>query len=83
MSRLGFHRMPPVVVLATGLALFHTWVLFAELVVDRYGLWRLLPGYRQGDLCVYEPAVALTIVLALYVLTRRDRSRAAGVPDRP
>jgi hypothetical protein len=69
--------MPWVVVLVTGLALFHTWVLFAELVVDRYGLWRFLPAYRKGDLCVYDPAVAATVVLALYVLDRRDRSRDA------
>lgn len=78
MSRLGLHRMPWVVVLATGLTLFHTWVLFAELVVDRYGLWQFLPAYRKGDLCVYEPVVAGAIVLGLYALTRRDRSRDAS-----
>jgi hypothetical protein len=74
---MGFHRMPWLVVLATGLALFHTWVLFAELVVDRYGLWSLLPGYSKGDVCVYEPLVALAIVVTLAALTRRDRRRAA------
>ena len=76
MSRLGFHRMPWIVVLVSGITLFNSWVLFAELVVDRYGLWRFLPLYRRGDLCLYEPLVAVMIAAGLYGLTRRDRSQA-------
>jgi hypothetical protein len=35
MEQAGFHRLPGLVVFATGLVLFDTWVLFGELVVDR------------------------------------------------
>lgn len=76
MERVGFHRLPALVVFATGLVLFDTWVLFGELVVDRYGLWQYLPGYRKGDICVWEPAVAAAITIGLVWLRRRDRRRA-------
>lgn len=78
MSRLGLHRMPWIVLVGTWLTLFQTWVLFAELVIDRYGLWRLLPGYRKSDVCVYDPVVAVAITLGLYLLARRDRSRSTS-----
>jgi hypothetical protein len=50
------------------------WVLFAEVVVDRQGLWRYLPGYEMGTLCVWDIAVAALIGAAVVYGIRRTRS---------
>jgi hypothetical protein len=59
-GRIRFRSLPLSVRLATMLAYFLAWVLFAELVIDRYGLDAYLPFYRVGDVCPYE-----LVVLAL------------------
>lgn len=48
MARVGPHRTSWIVVLATGLVLFHSWVLFAERVIDRYEWWRFLRLRTRG-----------------------------------
>jgi hypothetical protein len=44
----GRRSVSPFVKLAVALTFFNSWVLFAEVVVDRQGLWRYMPGYRSG-----------------------------------
>lgn len=63
MSRLAVPQLPFWVRLAPVLAVFTTWVIIAEFVIDRYGLDEYLPFYRYGDVCLYE--VALIVVLAV------------------
>jgi hypothetical protein len=47
--RIRFRRLPLAVRVATMGVFFLSWVPFAELVIDRYGLDRYLPLYRVAD----------------------------------
>ena len=64
MDRVPFRSMPLAVRIATVLALFLAWVLFAELVIDRHGLDEYLPLYRVGNLCPWD--IAVVALLALF-----------------
>ena len=54
MGGLPFKQLPLLVKIATALALFNSWVLFEETVVDRQGLWRYLPLYKVGVFCAWD-----------------------------
>lgn len=87
MQRIAFHQLPFWVRLAAALTLFNTWVVIAEFVIDRYGLDEYLPFYRYGDVCLWEIAVIIGIVV-LFVRASRvprdtvgpDRNPTASVP---
>jgi hypothetical protein len=68
---LPFRQLPVAAKLAVGLTLFNSWVLFAEVVVDRRGLWRYMPGYLVGTLCPWDVAVAVLIVAGMIYASRR------------
>ena len=70
--RLRFRNLPLAVRLAVMLVYFLAWVLFAELVVDRYELDQHLPFYRVGDVCPYELVVLAILGLAWWRAHRRD-----------
>lgn len=57
MTKLRFKDLPRAVRVAAATSFFMAWVLFAEFVIDCYGLDRFLPFYRVGDLCPYDLAV--------------------------
>jgi hypothetical protein len=59
------------------LTFFNSWVLFAELVIDRHGLAPYLPFYRIGWLCVWD-----VLALVLSVLVTRRAFRAAAPATR-
>ena len=67
--------LPLLVRLAVGLSLFSTWVIFEEGIVDRTGLWELMPGYVKARLCPWDLA-ALGIVLVPLLLLRSRRRHA-------
>jgi hypothetical protein len=73
-SRIRFADLPFLVRLAVGLSLFSTWVIFEEGVVDRTGLWELMPGYVKAHLCPWDLA-ALGIVVVPLLLWRRGGQR--------
>lgn len=58
---------------AFALALFNTWVLFEETVIDRHGWWKRLPCYGRGVFCEWDVAaiVAILIVVAILQPSRR------------
>lgn len=39
------------------------WIMIEEWLIDRHGFDRFLPFYKVGDLCVYDLAVATSLVL--------------------
>jgi hypothetical protein len=43
------------------LAAFNLWWSFEEFVIDRFGIWRVLPDYKFGRLCVWDLTVAVLI----------------------
>jgi len=58
---IRFRSLPLAVRLATMLAYFLAWVLFAELIIDRHGLDAYLPFYRVGNFCPYDVVVLLVL----------------------
>ena len=71
MGALSFRELPLIVKVAVGVAFLNSWVLFEEIVVDRQGLWRYMPFYRVGDLCVWDLTVGLLIFIGLWRLSSR------------
>jgi hypothetical protein len=71
METVSFRQLPLIVRVAVGIALYGAWTSLEGLVIDRYGLWHYMPYYRVGDPCVWDLAVALLIVFALWRLTRQ------------
>ena len=67
---IRFRALPLVARIATMLALFMAWVLFAELIIDRHGLDVYLPFYRVGNFCPYDIAVLLILALSWWRLHR-------------
>lgn len=65
-------QLPFLVRLAVGLSLFSTWVIFEEGIVDRTGLWELMPGYVKARLCPWDLA-ALGIIFIPLLVFPRDR----------
>jgi hypothetical protein len=78
-ERIAFYKLPFWVRLAAALTLLNTWILIAEFVIDRYGLDKYLPLYRYGDICVWDIAVILAIVIMFVRASRipRDISHPA------
>ena len=70
MARVRFRELPLITRLATMLAYFMAWVMFAEFVIDRHNLDRFLPFYRVGNLCPYDLAVALILAVSWWRLHR-------------
>jgi hypothetical protein len=65
MERLQFKHLPLVVKIAVGLVFNNAWWSIEEFVIDRRGLWRYMPGYRVGNGCVWDLAVATLTVIAI------------------
>jgi hypothetical protein len=75
---IAFRRLPLVVRIATMLTLFMTWLMFAELVIDRHGLDVYLPYYRVGAPCPYDLAVIALLVFYWIRLHRRGKVAAGS-----
>jgi hypothetical protein len=45
-----------------GLAAFNLWWSFKEFILERFGIWRFLPDYKFGRLCVWDLTVAVLII---------------------
>jgi len=56
---------------AVGLTFLTAWVTFAEVVIDRQGLWVFMPFYHKGDPCLWDLGVAILIVAGLAIASRR------------
>lgn len=85
LPRLRFAQLPAVAKLAVGLALFNSWVIFEEGIVDRLGLWQYLPGYVKARFCPWDLAAAGLIFVPLLLLPkwRREARQADEAPNRP
>ena len=70
MEKIKFRSLPLSVRITTVASWFMGWVLFAEFVIDRYGLDEYLPFYRVGDLCPYDLAVLVALIVAWMRLNR-------------
>jgi hypothetical protein len=73
MKRVAFAELPWTVRVVLGLAAFNLWWSFEEFVIDRFGVWRFLPDYRFGRLCVWDLTVAAGIAAAVWWFSVRGR----------
>lgn len=76
MEPIAFYRLPLWIRVAAALALFNTWVLIAEFVIDRYGLDKYLPLYRYGDICIWDIVIILAIVIMFIRASRKPRNES-------
>lgn len=72
-STVTLAQLPFLVRLAVGLSLFSAWVIFEEGIVDRTGLWELMPGYVKARFCPWDLAFLGIIFVPLLVFRRRQR----------
>lgn len=68
MKRIRFGELPWTVRIVLGVATFNLWWSFEEFVIDRFGVWRYLPDYKFGRLCVWDLTVALGIAAVTVVI---------------
>jgi hypothetical protein len=76
MKKVNFAELPWIVRIVLGLAAFNLWWSFEEFVIDRFGVWRYLPDYKFGKLCVWDLTVAVGISAAIFALSRTTRTGA-------
>ena len=72
MSPVHFHQLPFLVRLAAALTLLNSWVLIEEFVIDRYGFDKYLPFYRYGDVCIWDIAVLIAVIVMFVSASRRS-----------
>src|ERR1700676_3203140 len=65
MSNVTFRELPLLVKAAVFVSFSTAWVMFEELVIDRYGLWRFLPFYKFGRFCAWDVSALVVIVSGL------------------
>jgi hypothetical protein len=70
---IRFWQLPLMVRLAVALSFFSAWVIFEEGVVDRTGLWALMPGYVRARFCPWDLAALGIIFVPLLLVRRRHR----------
>jgi hypothetical protein len=77
MSKITFRELPLLVRAAVFLSFCAAWVMFEELVIDRYGLWRFLPFYKFGRFCTWDVLALVIISLGLIWANLSPRSERA------
>lgn len=73
MRRIRFGELPWIARVVLGLATFNLWWSFEEFVIDRFGIWRILPDYKFGRLCVWDLTVAVLIAATVAWLSFKRR----------
>lgn len=79
MQRVGFGDLPWIVRIVLGLAAFNLWWSFEEFVIDRFGIWRYLPDYKFGRLCVWDLTVAIGIAGMVWWLSAKRNAQSTDV----
>lgn len=73
MKQVSFADLPLMVRVVLGLAVFNLWWSFEEFVIDRFGVWRYLPEYKFGKLCIWDLTVAIGITIMIWRLSRQGQ----------
>ena len=83
-TRRRFAQEPTFLKIAVAVTFYNAFVFFEELVVDRYGLWRYLPLYKVGKLCLWDLGALLAILWFSAVgLARKLKSDEQTSADHP
>lgn len=70
MNKLQFRDMPLIVRLTSAASLLAVWVLFEQIVIEPFGIYRYMPLYRYGKFCTYDAAAVLLVVIYWIVAHR-------------
>ncbi len=73
MPKPRFSEMPLVARIAVALTFFNSWVIFEEGIVDRTGLWELMPGYVRARFCPWDLAALGIVFVPMLLLAARNR----------
>lgn len=57
-----------VIKITLAVTLFNTWVIIEETIIDRHKLWRYLPFYKIGNICVWDFIMAAAIIAFVWSL---------------
>ncbi len=66
MEKVTFGSLPTLVKIGTGLAILSAWIIFEEVVIDRYGIWEVLPNYKKGFFCVWDLTAFILVIGGLF-----------------
>ena len=75
MTTLSFRQLPLTAKIAVGIAFSNAWWSIEEFVIDRSNVWRYMPDYRVGKVCVWDLSVAVLTVIGLWWLSRPREAR--------
>jgi hypothetical protein len=70
---LRFRQLPLVIKIAVWFVFNNAWWSIEEFVIDRKGLWKYMPGYHVADACVWDLAVALITLVAIWWASRSTK----------
>jgi len=76
---MSFGSLPILSRISVGVTLITAWIVFEETIVDRHGLWRLMPGYKVGDPCLWD-AAALLLTIGVLIVASRCKCMLCGAP---
>ena len=76
MEKLLFKQMPLVVKIAVGVVFGNAWLSLEKFIIEPSGLWKYMPYYRVEGYCVWDLAVSLIIVFAIWRASRCRQSPA-------
>ena len=71
MNKLHFRDMPLIVRLTSAASILAAWVLFEQIVIEPFGIYRYMPLYRYGKLCTYD-ALAVLLVVIYWLVAHRS-----------
>src|SRR5215510_7127476 len=72
MSTLRFRELPLIVRVASAASILAAWVLFEQIVIEPFGIYRYMPLYRYGKFCTYD-AIAVLLVVTYWMKAHYSR----------
>ena len=70
MNKVLFRDLPIIVRVATATSLLAAWVLFEQIVIEPFGIYRFMPLYRYGKFCTYD-AIAVSLLVIYWIVSHR------------
>jgi hypothetical protein len=74
MNTMRFCDMPMIVRVASATSILAAWVLFEQIVIEPFGIYRYMPLYRYGKFCTYD-AIAVLLVVTYWIVAHRSNGQ--------
>jgi hypothetical protein len=79
MNKLRFRDMPMIVRVTSAASILAAWVLFEQIVIEPFGIYRFMPFYRYGKFCTYDAAAVLLVLIYWIVAHRSNGPRSEAL----